>query len=214
MQIIWNGQSCFTIKSKISTGEESIVLINPFDEKQAGIKMPKTKANIVLLGNNKSKLDKKKVDDNYFLIDKPGEFEVNGIFINGIADKWVKKDPKQNILFFLEIEGVKILHLGEINHTLENGYLDKVSGVDILMIPVGGGDNINTQKAIEIINEIEPRIIIPMNFKIPGTKEKIDSVDKFAKEMGTDPKNQVDKLKIDKRNLPQDNTEIIILIKK
>jgi L-ascorbate metabolism protein UlaG (beta-lactamase superfamily) len=214
MQIIWNGQSCFTIKSKTSVGEESIVLINPFDEKQSGIKISKSKANIVLLGNKNSKLDKKKVDDNFFLIDKPGEFEVKGIFINGIADKWAKKDPKQNILFFLEIEGIKILHLGEITDGLENGSLDKLSGIDVLMIPVGGGDNINAEKAIEIINEIEPRIIIPMNFKIPGLKEKVDSVDKFAKEMGINPKEQTDRLRVDKRNLPQDNTEIIIMSKK
>ena len=214
MQITWNGQSCFTIKSKTSTGEESVVLINPFDEKQAGIKILKSKANIVLFGNKNSKVDTKKVDDNFFLIDKPGEFEIRGIFINGIADKWIKKGPKQNIFFFLEIEGVKILHLGEISHALDNGSLDKLSGIDVLMIPVGGGDNINTEKAIEIINEIEPRMIIPMNFKIPGLKEKLNPVDKFAKEMGINPKEQTDRLKIDKRNLPQDNTEIIIMSKR
>ena len=82
------------------------------------------------------------------------------------------------------------------------------------MIPVGGGNNIDTEKAIDIINEIEPRIVIPMNFKLPGLKENIATIDKFAKEMGIDPKKQIDRLKIDKKNLPQETTEIIILSKK
>ncbi len=214
MQITWNGQSCFTIKSKTQKEEESIILINPFDEKQTGIKLSKSKANLVLIGNKNSKVDTKKINPEFFLVDKPGEFEVKGIFINGIADNWSKKDKKKNILFFLEVEGVKILNLGEIEHALENGNLDKLPAIDVLMIPVGGGNTINTEKAIDIINKIEPRIIIPMNFKIPGLKEKLDSVQKFAKEMGVNPKEQTERLKIDKRNLPQDNTEIIIMNKK
>lgn len=214
MQIFWHGQSCFSIKTKNSKREEINIVINPFNPKEAGIKLSKLKADIVLLGYEGLNLDNIKDSKNTFIIDKPGEFEIKNIFISGISESSEDKKDDDNIIFFLEIGGVNIVHLGKLKDALKSEQLTKLNNVDILLVPIGGGSVINTQKAIETINEIEPRITIPMYYKIPALKEKLDSVDKFAKELGADPKQAIDKFKIEKKNLPQEGSEIVILNKK
>lgn len=215
MQITWHGQSCFSIKSKTPKGEEVITLINPYDEKITGLTLPKTKANIVLLGDKEAKIDTKKFDDNFFLIDQPGEFEIKDNFVSGMVDDTdEEKKARENTIFFLDIEGIKILNLGNITNKFKSNILEKISEVDILMIPVGGNETINAEKAVEIINEIEPRIVIPMNFHVTGLKEKADAIDKFTKEMAIENQPMVDKFKIEKKNLPIENTEVVILEKK
>ena len=83
-------------------------------------------------------------------------------------------------------------------------------GTDILLIPVGGTYTINAKTAVEIVSQIEPRIIIPMHYALPGLKVKLDGVDKFIKEMGLKPTYE-DKLKITKKELPQEDVELVIL---
>ncbi len=214
MQISWYGQSCFSIKTKNSKGEEINIVINPFNPKEAGIKLSKLKADIVLLGYAESILDNIKDLKNAFIIDKPGEFEIKNIFISGIQEYSEDKKNKDNIIFSLEAEGINILHLGKLKNVLKNEQLTKLNSVDILLIPIGGESVINAQKAMEIINAIEPRITIPMYYKIPALKENLESIDKFSKEMGISAQQHIDKLTIKNKSLPQEGSEIIILNKK
>ena len=80
------------------------------------------------------------------------------------------------------------------------------------MIPVGKKDNLSNDKVIEIINKIEPRIIIPMDFKIPGIKENIDSIDKFVKAMGITNQTPIDKLKIEKLHIKWEDIDLHVKI--
>ncbi|MBT4277712.1 MBL fold metallo-hydrolase [Candidatus Falkowbacteria bacterium] len=215
MQIIWHGQSCFTVKSKPRESTEEItVVINPFDPKKTGLKLSKLKADIFLLGcddldNNITK------NTAAFTVNSPGEFEIKNNFIAGInsAENTEKKQGK-NIIFSLEIEGVHLIHLGELTSLPEGDILSKIQNVDVLMVPVGGNKVINAKQAIEIINQIEPRIIIPMYYKIPGSKEKLDGVNGFIKELGHNGEETFDKFKINKKNLPNEENKVIILNKK
>jgi L-ascorbate metabolism protein UlaG (beta-lactamase superfamily) len=75
---------------------------------------------------------------------------------------------------------------------------------------VGGKYTLNAAKAVEVISQLEPRIVIPMHYKIPGIKVDIDGLDKFIKELGIKPRNE-EKLKITKRDLPQEDMELVVL---
>jgi len=78
------------------------------------------------------------------------------------------------------------------------------------VIPVGGNYTIDAKKATEIISAIEPRIVIPMHYQIPGLKSKLDSVEAFVKESGL-PSEKMDKFKISKKDLPVEETKVVIL---
>jgi len=100
--------------------------------------------------------------------------------------------------------------LGDLGSPLDNGQLEKLAGTDILLIPVGGKYTLDAKKAVEVISQIEPRIVIPMHYKIKDLKIDIDPVDKFIKEIGVEPTYE-EKLKISKKDLPQEDMELVIL---
>lgn len=214
MHIFWHGQSCFSIKTKNQKREEINIVINPFNPKNEGIRLSKFNADIVLISNKKSSLANVKNTKNAFTVSTPGEFEIKNIIISGIQEHLEDKKDEDNIIFLLEVEGIRIAHLGRLKNPLNEKQLAKLNNTDILLIPIGGGDILDIKKAVELTNQIEPRIVIPMNYKIPALKEKLDTVDKFSKELGVNGDNIMDKLKIKKKSLPQDGSDIIILNKK
>jgi L-ascorbate metabolism protein UlaG (beta-lactamase superfamily) len=95
--------------------------------------------------------------------------------------------------------------------SLKEETLEKIANVDILLIPIGGNGTLNYEEAISLINQIEPKIIIPMNYALPGLKVKLDPLDKFLKDISKTPE-ILDKLVVRKNSLPVE-TKLIILNK-
>jgi L-ascorbate metabolism protein UlaG (beta-lactamase superfamily) len=88
----------------------------------------------------------------------------------------------------IEAEDLKVCHLGDLGQKeLADMQLDKMGEIDILMVPVGGTYTIDGEGAVEIINQIEPSVAIPMHYRIPGVDVKFDKVDDFLKEVGVEP---------------------------
>ena len=215
MNIAWKGQSFFEIAIKNSEGEEVRVVIDPFGDK-VGLKVPKVQADVLLITHDHSDHNNTKIiEGKPFLIDSPGEYEVKEVFVKGISayhDTTEGKDRGEVVIYKLEVEGLKLCHLSDLGQkelTMEQ--LDEIGTVDILMIPVGGTYTINAKQASEIVAQIEPRIVIPMHYKLPKLKVDLDDVDKFLKIMGQEKPVPEKKLKITPRLLPAEETKIIIL---
>ena len=144
------------------------------------------------------------------LINMAGEYEIKNVFVEGVNRVMKNGDEKAVILFIGLKWKISITHLGDLGHVLDAKQLEKLEGTDILLIPVGGKYTINAAKAVEVISQIEPRIVIPMHYKIPGLKIDIDGLEKFVKELGIKPRNE-EKLKITKKDLPQEDMELVVL---
>ena len=209
MQISWLGQSCFKIQSKDVT-----LVADPYEDK-IGLKLPRLQANIVTISHNHYDHNNlKAVGGQPFVIDAPGEYEINQAFIWGIPSWHDDKEGAErgpNIIFIYKIEDIKIAHLGDLGAVLTDEQNDKLEGVDILFIPVGGIYTLDAKKAAEVVGQIEPRLVIPMHYRLPGLKVKIDGVEKFCSELGVKPAAAEDKLKITKKELPVNDMKIVIL---
>jgi len=212
MIITWQGQSCFKIQDKIGTDGLTLTT-DPFD-KETGLKVPNFEADIVTVShdhhdhNNVSSLR-----GNAFIVDTPGEYDYKNILIQGIDSYHDDKNGEErgkNTIFRIEMDDLSICHLGDLGHSLNDEQLSKLSGIDILFVPVGGKYTLDAKKAVEVVSQIEPRIVIPMHYKIDGLKLDIDSVEAFVKELGIKPTYE-EKLKIAKKDLPQDDMELVIL---
>jgi L-ascorbate metabolism protein UlaG (beta-lactamase superfamily) len=210
MHIFWYGQSCFKIQT-----DNTIIFTDPYS-KEIGLNPPRTKANIVTVSHQHS--DHNNVaavaDENTLVIATPGEYESKGIEITGLPsfhDNDEGKKSGANIIFIFEAEGMRVCHLGDLGHPLSDELLEKINGVDILLLPVGEATAISVKEGVKIISQIEPRIVIPMHYKIRGLKSKFLEVDKFCKEMGVKKNNLLDKFLAKKKNLPQGETETVIL---
>jgi len=212
MQITWFGLNCFKIQSK-----DIILITDPYFSKETGLKPPSLKADIVVSGNPdgcfpsvKPLLHSEKGGEEIFCICSPGEYERKGIFVYGIP---AMSSCGAMTIYRIDAEGLNVAYLGGIDRPLDEKQLEKLNGIDILLIPVGGDGKsvVDGRKAAEITSQIEPRLVIPMWYKIPNLKMKLEGADKFFREMGLKPEEPADKLKILKKDLPQEETKIILL---
>ncbi len=211
MKISWYGHSCFKMTTKNTT-----IITDPFN-KEIGLKPPHCEADIVSVSHDhKDHNNVSVLRGNPFLIENPGEYDLHDIAVQGTSSFHDSKQGEMrgaNIIFTFKIEDIKICHLGDLGQKeLTNEQLESIDDVDILMIPVGGVYTINGEQAMTIINQIEPEIIIPMHYKLPKLKMKIEPIDQFLKEAGAEEK-RVDYLTIKKEDLSKEkeNTQIIIM---
>jgi L-ascorbate metabolism protein UlaG (beta-lactamase superfamily) len=89
----------------------------------------------------------------------------------------------RNTVYLIEIDDVRVCHLGDLGHALDDAEAEAISAPDVLLVPVGGHTSINAAQAAEIVRQLEPRYVVPMHYAIPGLKLELDSLDRFLKEM-------------------------------
>ena len=215
MNIIWHGQSFFEIITKDREGKELKIVVDPFDE-SIGLKIPKTEAQILLITHQHSDHNNKKaISGSPFLVEEPGEYEINGVYIQGIPafhDDSQGEERGVVTIYVIEAEGIKICHLGDLGQKeLTPEQLDQIGDVDILMVPVGGVYTIGAKGASRIISQIEPKLVIPMHYQVPKLELKLNSLEQFLKEMGSPAVEIQKKLKIKDSDLPKEKTEIAVL---
>jgi L-ascorbate metabolism protein UlaG (beta-lactamase superfamily) len=215
-KIYWAGQSCFQISVSNSRDHSADIVIDPFDEK-IGLKLPNLSADILLVTHEHPDHNNiKGVKGTPFIIQGPGEYEVKGVFIQGIPSFHDDKEGKergQNTIYVMEAEEMRFCHLGDLGQKqLTDEQLEKIDGVDVLMIPVGGEYTISSVEAQKIISQIEPKIIIPMHYALPKSKSKLDDVSKFLKAMGKNSVVPQDKFVVKTSTLPKESAmEIVVL---
>lgn len=225
MDIYPLGHSAFRIK-----GKSASVVLDPFDPKMIGLKFPKVETpDIVTISHGHG-------DHNFlealglsapvtgsgrsgetFIAAGPGEFEIKGVTIVGVPTFHDEKNGAErgaNTAFKLVVDEVNVCHLGDLGHKLTDQQVDALGNVDILLIPVGGFFTIDAKVAAEVVAQIEPTIVIPMHYKreglAPQLAEKLESVDKFLKEMGAEAVSPANKFNTSKDKLPE-NTTVVVL---
>lgn len=211
MQIIWHGYSSVRIESK--NGElSSTLLTDPF-ENETSIRFPRTiEPDIVVLGHqDRKRFNLAAVQGNPFLISDPGEYEVKGVFVYGIQDPSIDGGKDRPIIYRFMTEGMSIAFLGQLNRKLTNFELEQLENIDILLLPVGGGEALDADKAADLITVIEPRVVVPLNYSLPGMKKKLGSVDEFCKHLGASNCENMTKLKIQRKDLPAETLLVAVL---
>ncbi len=223
MVITYYGLSCFKIQSG-----DTVLAVDPFS-KESGLTLPRFETHAVLVThphenhNNIETLSEKKEarldsarQEGPFKITGPGEYEFKGILVRGIESFHDNKNGKQkgkNTIYIIEWEGMRLAHLGDYGEeTLRSEIQETLGTPDILFLPVGGGDTIDGEAAAKLANQIEPRVIIPMHYKISGLKAKLDGVEVFMKEMGEKAEAE-EKFTIKKSGLPNAEDSKIVILK-
>lgn len=213
MNITWYGQSCFKLQ-----GKDVALITDPFS-KETGLKPPTGTAEIVTISHEHSNHDNRAtVKGEPFIIDGPGEYEIKRVVIRGVESYHDSEEGAKrggNTIFLINMEDIRICHLGDLGEkTLTAEQLNAIGEVDILFIPVGGYYTIGAKEADAIIGQIEPRVIIPMHYKIAGVKGallKLDDIKAFAQDHNLNPKETVSKVAFKKKDLPEEEPMYIIM---
>lgn len=212
MNIKYLGHSSFFIRSK-----DAKIVTDPYGP-STGFKFPKTEADIVTVSHDHDDHNHPQgVTGEPLIVDWPGEFEKKGVRITGFPtyhDKKKGEERGHNTLFKIEADGMHILHLGDLGHTLDDDTLEAIGDIDILLIPVGGHYTIDAKEAVEVIKQIEPSIIIPMHYRTPSHNEKtfgeVAPLEDFLKAYGLESPETVDQFNIKKEDLG-DETKVVVM---
>ncbi|MBZ9578041.1 MBL fold metallo-hydrolase [Patescibacteria group bacterium] len=216
MNITWYGQSCFQISSAQGKNNHVSIIIDPFGG-DIGLKLPrKLEADVVLVSHDHFDHNNiKAVSGQPLVIKGPGEYEIKGVFVQGISgfhDNSQGAKRGNVTIYTIETEGMRMCHLGDLGQKeLSSDQLDKIGEVDILMIPVGGIYTIDAGEAIKVMAQIEPKITIPMHYQIPKLKIKLEGIGKFLKALGIKSLEPLPKLSIRKKDISSEEAKIIVL---
>lgn len=180
----WFGHNCIRFKAR-----EATILFDPVD-RATGYAMPKQTADIVTLSTGRrDDVDLRAVKPPYQVLDGPGEYELHEVFISGLRtyrDAEKRKEHGHNTVYTILAEGLTVVHLGSLGHTLNEENTDLLSTVDILFVPAGGGDAITPEQAAEITTELEPKVVVPIRYQTPWGDKDLAPVDEFCKHLGID----------------------------
>lgn len=218
MNIQYYGHSCFklTTKSHGRNTDSVTIFFDPF-HKSTGLKPPQGKTDIVFISHMHHD-DHNNIDTlrgNPIVINTPGEFSVKGISVTGMDSFHDEKegiDRGRNTIFVLETENIKLCHLGDLGTDLTVKQLEKIGAIDILFIPVGGKYTIDGKMSAKLVQKLEPKIIIPMHYKVPRLKiEGLSDEKDFCGEIGNCPKEKVNKITIKEKDLLNKNREVILM---
>ncbi len=202
MYIYWYGQAGFKFQSGNTT-----IIVDPYSPRKVSLRGPNFKSDIALLTDGCDVAQAKKdFKEETFLIFAPGEYEIKNNFVYGI-----KIDETQTI-YLVEMEDIKIGVLGELKNTLSENIIEKLDDVDILLVPVGNKKRVlSPDQAAKLIKDIEPKILIPSCYKIPGLKIEAESIDEFYREMGLKNPEVLDKARVTTKDLEDKEMMTIVL---
>lgn len=206
MHISWLGSSGFKIEFKTGVAD-GVLLIDPYRHPKEDT--PRNlAAEVVLATRGRDELIT--LSKEPFIVDDAGEYEYKEVLIYGFQTAFVKHAP---LVFRMEIEHINIAHLGLLPAPPREELIDELNGVDVLMLPVGGGSSLAPERAAELVTKIEPRVVIPYAYKANGTGAEYGDIKQFLKAIGLTAEELQPKLKLIKRDLPSDKTMVILLEK-
>ena len=167
--------------------EQVRIVMDPYQD-SIGLKLPSMEADVVLVSRDDADHNNATaVKGDPFLVTNPGEYDVKGVVIQGISSGAGTEGKKQahNTIYVLEAEGLRLCHLGALGQKeLTPEQVEKIGAIDILFVPVGGEEVIGAKEAGDIVQQIEPKMVIPIHFAIPKLKAKLEGVELFLKTIG------------------------------
>lgn len=201
MHITWHGLTAVRLQTK-----EAQILIDPY-QASTGLKMPGGKVDVLASTDVADERcnNLEKFYDGAFKIEGAGEFEIKGTFIYGLPKT---ANQGKGAIFFIESEDLTLAHLGWCGAELTPEQLEYIEGVDVLMLPVGA---LSESQWSKVVSQVEPRVIIPMAFHQAGIKEKLPTSASFLKAMGAKDIHPEPKVILKVKDLPQEETKIMVL---
>ena len=208
MTIEWFGEGCFKITA---TGNHFSILTEP-PSRESGLMAPRHKVDAIInvfSDLSDSLFGQEKKDS--FAITNAGDYELKGVFIKGILLSVNKNIIKS--AYKIKMEDISIGYLGMVNSkeiTPEVGNF--FSDTDMVLLPIGGGDMIDATEASNIIKQLEPKIVIPMYYKIPGLKIKRAELENFLKKIEVKSVEKTERLLIKSKDVENWGEETKIFI--
>jgi len=218
MNIQYYGDYCFKITTKPNgRATEDVVIVTDAPEKRLGLRAPQGEAHILLLSHQSPEADELTVlKGEPVKIFAPGEYSAKGVAVLGFpSERDTEGGAKRgkNTIFLFETEELKLCFLGALGAEPTPDTIEKLLGIDILFVPVGGEDTIPAESIDELVRKIEPKTVIPMHYKIAGMAGDMPDEKAFCKAIGNCPKETIARWNVKKKDLEGKAMEVVLLAK-
>jgi L-ascorbate metabolism protein UlaG (beta-lactamase superfamily) len=187
MKIKWQGHACFYI-----IGSKLRIVTDPYTPEVAGLAPLREAADVVITSSDNDPFHSYAagVPGNPIVVNalevarSGGSREVDGFKINAIESMESvvhKTDPDANAMYRFSVDGVQIGHMGDVGNPLTPEQLDFFRGLDVLLALTGGPPTIELDDLDEVLRDVQPKIVIPMHYQIPGLQLNILGLEAFTK---------------------------------
>lgn len=142
-----------------------------------------------------------------FLIDAPGEYEVHEVLVTGVRtyrDDARGSERGVNTAFVFELDGLDVIHLGDIGHVLTEQMLGEVGSVHVALLPIGGA--LSTARAVDLLTGLGANLVLPM----PIGEDQPQALERFLKEMSVTDPQPVQRLSVSISTVPQETTVVVL----
>ncbi len=207
MDITWLGHSCFRLRSN-----DVVAITDPFPD-SIGLSMGEPEAIAVTVSqDHPNHCYWQGVQGGPKVLSGPGEYEHSGIYITGVMTHRGDEatEGKRNTAYVIDMENLRLCHLGDVKEILTTRQVEELTPVDILFLPAGGVCTVEISKAVEIIRRLEPRVVVPMHYSVPGLGVQLRGLDDFMREMGIKDAQPQSRLNITVSNRPQEMRVVIL----
>jgi L-ascorbate metabolism protein UlaG (beta-lactamase superfamily) len=207
VDITWLGHACFRLRS-----DDLVVLTDPYPM-TLGLRPETRPATVVTVSSphpNHSCWQEVAGEPKVFTT--PGEYEYSGISVRGVMTPLPLDTPREqrNVAFSIELDGVNICHLGDIALPLTPRQVDELAPVDVLLVPTGGGCTLDLDQVLQIMQDLEPKIVIPMHHGDQGVGVPLQDVEIFLRRMGLSEIQPQPRLAATTSNLPADMKVVLM----
>jgi L-ascorbate metabolism protein UlaG (beta-lactamase superfamily) len=207
MEITWLGHSCFRLRA-----DDTVLMTDPFPA-SLGLRTDNRPATVVTVSNtHPNHSNWQEVAGEPKVFSSPGEYEYSGISVRGVMTPLPAgmAQERRNVAYSIGLDNVNICHLGDIAEPLSPRQIDELSPVDVLLIPTGGGCTLDLERALQMLQDLSSKIVIPMHYSTPNVSVSLEGVDTFLRLMGISDVQPQPRLSVTASNLPQDMRVVVL----
>jgi L-ascorbate metabolism protein UlaG (beta-lactamase superfamily) len=207
MEVTWLEGSCFRLHA---SGLQ--IVTDPFDLPPG---TPPQSGDVVTTSRRLPR-ERLLLGDFYHLVDGPGEYEIRGVPLTGVAtvrqsgagaggsgDAWAWR----NVVYTMVLDGVAVCHLGRLDQGLAAAQLQELGTPDVVLLALGEGEGLAAAQAVQLASQLEAKLLVP----VPLGPQGEAAVERFCRELGADPQNVVPRLSVTASGLPA-QTQVVRLL--
>ncbi|MCH8206739.1 MAG: MBL fold metallo-hydrolase [Chloroflexi bacterium] len=201
MEITWLGHSSLKLLTQGAT-----LITDPYAD-SVGFAMGRHWADIVTISNDHPHHSHRAaMEGTPRFIVGPGEYEIADFYITGMGTRLSAEEGERrtNTVFTFQVEGLTLCHLGDLGGMPSPGQVRQLNQADVLFVPAGGACTIGAGRLAELVNMIEPRIVVPLHYRTDGIAVELGSLDEFLAELGVAESEPQAKLTVTSTSLPRD----------
>jgi L-ascorbate metabolism protein UlaG (beta-lactamase superfamily) len=208
LDITWLGHACFRLR-----GREAAVITDPY-ARTLGLTLGRQTANVVTISHEApyhAAVDQ--IGGEPRVLRGPGEYEIAGVMISGVATPGERQEDGsygRNTAFAVTIDDIVVCHLGVLGKKLTTEQIEALKDPDVLLIPAGGGQTIPLTELAEVVSQLEPKIVVPMQYAVAGLSLAREPIERFCREMAVQEQRFLPRLTVTRSSVPDDTTVTLL----